>query len=155
MKFKVSKKVKKHWFNEKPIYTYSLVSEKGETLSELTVEEEERWEKRRYFKEYEDKKILYLYSFYTSSRYRNKGYGTYLLKDIIRRFKGKYDYIHLNACPYRLINKRAYTKVIYSPPKNGLNKHRLFEFYKSYGFKLYGITKEEWGIMIMKTKSGD
>lgn len=97
---------------------------------------------------YMDKKILYLYCFYTYSSHRNKGYGTYLLKDVIRRFKGKYDLIHLNACPYCFKNGI----VEYQPPRNGLDKQKLFEFYESFGFELHGITKEGYGIFMHKKK---
>ena len=149
MKYKIYKKVAKDWFTNKPIYTYSLVSKEGITLSELKVEEEEALVKRRYkLDKYMDKKILYLYNFKTNYYYRNKGYGTCLLKDVIRRFKGKYDFIHLNACPYCFKNGM----VEYRPPRNGLDKQKLFEFYESFGFELHGITKEEWGIFTLKIK---
>ena len=149
MKYKVYKKVAKDWFTNKPIYTYSLVSKEGITLSELKVEEEKAWKKRmNKLDKYMNKKILYLYNFETNSYYRNKGYGTYLLKNVIRRFKGKYDFIHLNACPYRFKNGI----VQYQPPRNGLNKQKLFEFYESCGFELHGITKDEYGIFILRIK---
>ena len=149
MKYKVYKNAAKDWFSYKPIYTYSLVSKEGITLSELKVEEEKALVKRTYkLDKYMDKKILYLYNFETNYYYRNKGYGTYLLKDVIRRFKGKYDFIHLNACPYCFKNGM----VEYQPPRNGLDKQKLFEFYESFGFELYGMTKEGWGIFTLKIK---
>lgn len=149
MKYKIYKKVDKDWLTNKPIYTYSLVSKEGIILSELKVQEERACEKRLYeLDKYMDNKILYLYNFHTCSRHRNKGYGTYLLKDVIRRFKGKYDFIHLNACPYCFKNGM----VEYKPPRNGLDKQKLFEFYESCGFELYRMTKQEWGIFTLKIR---
>ena len=39
-----------------------------------------------------------------------------------------------------------------TPPRNGLDKQKLFEFYESCGFELHGITKEEYGIFMLKIK---
>ena len=85
-------------------------------------------------------------NFSTLTEYRHKGYATKLLKDVIRRFKGKYDVIHLNACPYYCNG----FDVVYEPPKGGLDMDKLTKFYESYGFKELSVTNQGWKVMLLE-----
>jgi hypothetical protein len=121
---------------------------RNKVLCSIRVEEASDGTKIRYIPEYMDKKVLYIFNFETEYWNRNKGYATFLLKDIIKRFKGKYDLMCLNACPYHF----EYGEVVYEPPVNGLGMDRLVEFYKSFGFEVYGATKEGFKTMILERK---
>ena len=121
---------------------------RNKVLCSIRVEEASDGTKIRYIPEYMDKKVLYIFNFETEYWNRNKGYATFLLKDIIKRFKGKYDLMCLNACPYHF----EYGEVVYEPPVNGLDMDRLVEFYKSFGFEVYGVTKEGFKTMILERK---
>lgn len=149
MEYKIIKSLKKGYNGEK-YYVYELVDGNGDVLSTICVEKENIVDKVRYIKNFAHKKVAYLYNFETNNNNRNKGCGRCLLNEIIRRFKGKYDLIHLNACPYH----ETLYGVVYREPKNGLNKQQLIKYYKSFGFKLHGTTSEGWKIMLLKAKSG-
>ena len=146
MEYKVIKQLSFSAINRNKWYTYQLVNEDGGILSSVCVENEEPMYKFRYVREFKDKKIAYIFNFETSNGNRKKGYGRYLLKDVIRRFKGKYDIIHLNACPYYLKDN----DVIYESPKDGLNKQKLIKFYESLGFESYKTLVNGWEIMLLK-----
>lgn len=139
---------KKTWYG---ITTYTLKNENGVTLSELCVREEIQDDKQFFIEEYIDKKILYLTDFSTREKYRKKGYGKYLLTEVIKRYKGKYDILHLNACPFFLTHLGA----VYETPKNGLEMNKLVQFYKQVGFT--ELKKKDAGnytctVMIMNLK---
>lgn len=134
-------------------YRYSLMSENGELLSSIDVEEETLSDKVEYISEYKDKKVLYLTSFRTVSQFRNQGYGKYLLEKILNRFKGKYELIHLNACPYYEIP----FNVKYKAPENGLQIRDLVKFYECFGFKKHYIKRCDDHIeiiMLLESKKG-
>lgn len=138
-------KIKKDGFYG--MYRYSIMSDDGRfCICSIQVEKEDERDKAIYIPDYIDKKVLYLTDFNTLTEYRHKGYATKLLKDVIRRFKGKYDVIHLNACPY-------YCKgfnVVYEPPKRGLDMDKLTKFYESFGFKELRATRQGWKVMLLE-----
>lgn len=143
----------KRVYNNGTYYTYSLISENGDLLSSIDVEKEILEDKIKYINEYKDKNVLYLTCFKTVSRFRNNGYGRYLLKNILQRFKGKYEVIHLNACPYyeKLFN------IEYKAPNNGLKIKKLVKFYESFGFKKHHMKRCDGHtevIMILKNEKG-
>lgn len=119
-------------FREIEYYRYKLISDDEKVLCSIDADVETIEDKTKYINEYKDKKVIYLNTFSTTDGNRNKGYGRYLLNDVIRRFKGKYDLIHLNACPY---HHPSPFWTIYKAPKDGLKTKRLVEFYKTFGFK--------------------
>jgi len=129
------------------MYKYSIMSDDGRfCICSITVEKETELDKAIYIPDYINKKVLYLTDFNTLTEYRHKGYATKLLKDVIRRFKDKYDAIHLNACPY-------YCKgfnVVYEPPKEGLDMDKLTKFYESFGFKELSVTSKGWKVMLLE-----
>jgi GNAT superfamily N-acetyltransferase len=145
VKKKKRMKIKEDYFCG--IRRYSIMSDDGRIhICSITVEKEDECDKAIYIPDYIDKKVLYLADFNTLTEYRHKGYATKLLKDVIRRFKGKYDVIHLNACPY-------YYKgfdVVYEPPKGGLDMDKLTKFYESYGFKELSVTSQGWKVMLLE-----
>ena len=116
---------KKHYI--KNTWEYQLFNSEGVLLSELCVRKESGDERYCNFEDFGvDKSILYIHSFNTLPEYRKMGYGRFLLKNILSRFKGKYDLIHLDVCPYFEAEK-----------ENGLCMSDLLSFYESFGFKLY------------------
>lgn len=138
-------KIKKDCFYG--MYSYSIMSDDGRfCICSITVENETERNKARYIPDYINKKVLYLTDFNTLTEYRHKGYATKLLKDVIRRFKGKYDAIHLNACPYY----RKGFDVVYEPPKGGLDMDKLTKFYESFGFKELSVTSKGWKVMLLE-----
>jgi ribosomal protein S18 acetylase RimI-like enzyme len=128
--------------------TFSLRDDSNglKLLCSLVAKVEDKYEKRKYIPEYIDKKVLYITSFTTIYKFRNMGYATYLLKEIISRFRDKFDLIHLNACPYYFNNGST----VFEAPDNGLDMDRLIKFYESFGFKVYGTTEEGFKVMILK-----
>lgn len=114
-------------------------------LCSLNAKVEDKYEKREYIPEYIDKKVLYITDFSTKYECRGMGYATYLLKEIISRFRDKFDAIHLNACPYYFHNGSP----VFEAPDNGLDMDRLIKFYESFGFKVYGTTEEGFKAMIL------
>ena len=129
------------------MYRYSIMSDDGRfCICSITVKKEDERDKATYIPDYIDKNVLYLADFNTLTEYRHKGYATKLLKDVIRRFKGKYDVIHLNACPYYFKG----FNVVYEPPKGGLDMDKLTKFYESYGFKELGVTSQGWKVMLLE-----
>lgn len=92
-------------------YHYSVIDE-NVTKSSLYV-----------FKECNNrKKSIFITDVRTIEKYRNKGYAKYLLKDVIRRFKGKYDFIYLGIKP---------------SDDCPLKMEQLIYFYKKVGFTIY------------------
>ena len=126
------RKTKPFWSNR---ITYTLTNKNGDTLSELCVEEECLSDVCYYIPEYESKKILYITNFITTKKFRNKGYGKFLLTRVINRFKGKYDMLHLNACPYHIVYQGLYENPIFEAPENGLKMDKLIQFYKQAGLE--------------------
>lgn len=114
-------------------------------LCSLNAKVEDKYEKREYIPEYIDKKVLYITNFTTRYECRGMGYATYLLKEIISRFRDKFDLIHLNACPYYFHNGSP----VFEAPDNGLDMDRLIKFYESFGFKVCGTTEEGFKAMIL------
>ena len=128
-------------------YKYSIMSDDGRFhICSIHVEKEDERDKAKYVPDYINKKVLFLTSFNTLTEYRHKGYATKLLKDVIRRFKGKYDAIHLNACPYYFMG----LNVVYKPPKGGLDMDKLTKFYESFGFKELSVTSKGWKVMLLE-----
>lgn len=113
---------------------YILRNKNGKECCSVCVEKELMYDKIKYLFAERGKKCLYVYNFYTEGRYRNKGYGKYLLKNILKRFKCKYDIIHVNASPYYWTKGDVKTG---QSPKNGLTLEQLVDFYKSFGFEEY------------------
>ena len=129
------------------MYRYSIMSDDGRIhICSITVKKEDERDKAIYIPDYIDKNVLYLADFNTLTEYRHKGYATKLLKDVIRRFKGKYDVIHLNACPYYFKG----FNVVYEPPKGGLDMDKLTKFYESFGFKELSVTSKGWKVMLLE-----
>ena len=136
------------------VVTYKLMNEKDETLTELCAEKEHPFNLFFYLPNCnENDKVLYITNFTTKKQYRNKGYGKYLLTKVINRYKGKYDMVHLNACPYHIKNDGT---PIFEAPKNGLNENKLIEFYKNIGFeekrKMLMHRTDKYTVMIMNLK---
>ena len=129
------------------MYRYSIMPDDGRIhICSITVKKEDERDKAIYIPDYIDKNVLYLADFNTLTEYRHKGYATKLLKDVIRRFKGKYDVIHLNACLYYFKG----FNVVYEPPKGGLDMDKLTKFYESYGFKELSVTSQGWKVMLLE-----
>jgi ribosomal protein S18 acetylase RimI-like enzyme len=133
MKTKIIKRIYYDIYEDTYVNKYSLIGENDGieiTLSSASV-----------FKEKEpiipNQKSLYFCNFSTSSRFRNKGFGTMLLKEIIKRYKGKYNIIHLDACPSLSVG---------NAPQ--LGKRQLIGFYQSLGFEVYE-RKREYTTMIL------
>lgn len=92
-------------------YHYSVIDE-NVTKSSLCV-----------FKECNNrKKSIFITDVRTIEKYRNKGYAKYLLKDVIRRFRGKYDFIYLGIKP---------------SDDCPLKMEQLIDFYKKVGFTIH------------------
>lgn len=116
--------------------TYRLLLENGVKVGKIYVEKEEKFSD---IPTYKGKKTLYIYNFGIYNGFRGEGYGKKLLAEILKRYKGKYDVIHLDACP------------TYGAP-NILSMKQLINFYTSFGFKIYK-KKEEYTVMVL-TKNG-
>ena len=127
---------------------YCLRNEDNEfkTLCSLCAVCEDFCNKQKYIPEHIREKVLYITNFETDCFNRNKGYATYLLKEVIELLKDEYDLIHLNACPYYIVNGCA----IYETPNNGLDMDMLVKFYESFGFEVCGTSKEGFKIMVLK-----
>ena len=138
--YKIEKKVDTYWLAQaqKKYATYMVVDENEKVLCELSVEKESLKFKNEFIPSLKGKKVLHLFRFETKDGFRNKGYGKILLKEVLKRYKGKYDAIHLNACPYKHNKKNKYL-IRYTAPSGGLKKTKLISFYESFGFKKYGI----------------
>lgn len=122
---------------------YTLIDDNGKICASLKVET-----CSDYYEEFSRFKVLYLHSFSTIEGERNKGYGRKLLTNVISCYKGKYDMIFLQCCPYYHKNEEC----IYLPPSDGLPKDKLIKFYKSCGFRVFKKQDREhefWTPMIL------
>jgi ribosomal protein S18 acetylase RimI-like enzyme len=135
-------------------YRYTLYNKNNKECSSLEVEKECFRDKFCNLRDDFEKDVLYICNFNTNSRHRNKGYGRALLQNIINRYKGKYELIHLNVCPFFEHEIWVEEDAV---PKNGLDKDRLLKFYESFGFRKYHkqVVSEKYVVMIMEGKSGE
>ena len=116
---------------------YTLKNKNKEELSTLCVRED------KLQSNFKNKKALFLYNFITNEKYRNEGYGKYLLQRTLNIFKEKYDIMYLLACPFYLTKEG---QPIYETSNNGLNMNNLVQFYQKMGFTKYGERKTEQNI---------